>query len=136
MSNACQQILIIDSEPAIRTLVRILLELNGYRVIEAETALRGEIEVSTHNPDLVLVDLGTADEGGLVLIRHIRCRSPVPIVVLSSRITQEEKVLALRAGADDYVTKPFSAPELLARIAARLRRVGAPGNEFPQGHFQ
>ena len=136
MSNASQKILIIDNEPAIRTLVRMLLELNGYKVIEAETALQGETEVSTHNPELVLVHLGTADEDWLVLIRHIRCRSPVPIVVLSSRTTQEEKVLALRAGADDYVTKPFSAPELLARIAARLRNVGAPDNGYPQGHFQ
>src|SRR3977135_2583417 len=101
---------------------RALLEGDQYRFIEAETAERGEIEARSHKPDLLLVDLGLPDGNGIDLIRRIRAWSPVPIIVLSARTMEEQKIAALDAGADDYVTKPFSTPELLARVRPALRR--------------
>jgi len=116
------QVLIIEDEPAIRGVLRVLLEAQGYRCVEADTALRAEIEARSHKPDLLLIDLGLPDGDGLKVIRRVRGWSTVPIVVLSARTMEEQKVAALDAGADDYVTKPFSAPELLARLRAALRR--------------
>ncbi len=94
----------------------------NYRIVEATTAQRAEIEARSHKPDLLLVDLGLPDGDGLDVIRRVRAWSPVPIVVLSARTLEAQKIAALDAGADDYVTKPFSAPELLARVRASLRR--------------
>jgi two-component system, OmpR family, KDP operon response regulator KdpE len=122
MTQAMHQVLIIEDEPAIRSVLRALLEAENYRCIEADTALRAEIEARSHKPDVLLVDLGLPDGDGLTVIRRVRAWSPVPIVVLSARTMEEQKVAALDAGADDYVTKPFSAPELLARLRAALRR--------------
>ena len=122
MTQAMHQILAIEDEPDIRQILRALLESEQYRFIEAATASRGEIEARSHKPDLLLVDLGLPDGDGVDLIRRVRSWSPVPIVVLSARAMEEQKIAALDAGADDYVTKPFSAPELLARVRAALRR--------------
>ncbi len=122
MTQAMHLILIIEDEPAIRAVVRVLLTSQGYRVAEADTALRAEIEARSHKPDLLLIDLGLPDADGLKVIRRVRTWSEVPIVVLSARTMEEQKIAALDAGADDYVTKPFSAPELLARLRAALRR--------------
>jgi two-component system KDP operon response regulator KdpE len=122
MTEAMHQVLIIEDEPAIRGVVRVLLEAEGYRCIEADSAQRAEIETRSHKPDLLLVDLGLPDGDGLTVIRRVRAWSPVPIVVLSARTMEAQKVAALDAGADDYVTKPFSTPELLARLRAALRR--------------
>jgi two-component system KDP operon response regulator KdpE len=122
MTQSMHQILVIEDEPAIRSILRVLLEGDQYRIIEADTARRGEIEARSHKPDLLLVDLGLPDSDGLNVIRSVRSWSPVPIVVLSARSLEEQKIAALDAGADDYVTKPFSAPELLARVRAALRR--------------
>ena len=122
MTQAMHQVLVIEDEPAIRGVLRALLQAQGYRCIEADTALRAEIEARSHKPDLLLVDLGLPDGDGLTVIRRVRAWSPVPIVVLSARTMEEQKIAALDAGADDYVTKPFSAPELLARLRAALRR--------------
>jgi two-component system, OmpR family, KDP operon response regulator KdpE len=122
MTQAMHQVLVIEDEPAIRTVLRVLLEAQGYRVVEADTALRAEIEARSHKPDLLLIDLGLPDADGLKVIRRVRAWSQVPIVVLSARTQEEQKVAALDAGADDYVTKPFSSPELLARLRAALRR--------------
>jgi len=116
------QVLVIEDEPAIRSVLRVLLQAEGYRYIEADTAMRAEIEARSHKPDLLLIDLGLPDADGLKVIRRVRAWSQVPIVVLSARTMEEQKIAALDAGADDYVTKPFSAPELLARIRAALRR--------------
>jgi two-component system, OmpR family, KDP operon response regulator KdpE len=122
MTQAMHQILVIEDEPAIRNVLRVLLEAEGYRFVEADTATRAEIEARSHKPDLLLVDLGLPDGDGLKVIRKVRGWSPVPIIVLSARTMEEQKIAALDAGADDYVTKPFSAPELLARVRAALRR--------------
>jgi two-component system KDP operon response regulator KdpE len=122
MTQAMHQVLAIEDDPDIRNILRALLETDHYRFIEAETAARGEIEARSHKPDLILVDLGLPDGNGIDLIRRIRAWSPVPIVVLSARTMEEQKIAALDAGADDYVTKPFSTPELLARVRAALRR--------------
>jgi two-component system KDP operon response regulator KdpE len=122
MTQAMHQVLAVEDEPDIRKILRALLEGDQYRFIEAETAERGEIEARSHKPDLLLVDLGLPDGNGIDLIRRIRAWSPVPIIVLSARTMEEQKIAALDAGADDYVTKPFSTPELLARVRAALRR--------------
>ena len=116
------QVLVVEDEPAIRNVLTVLLEAEGYRVIEADTALRAEIESRSHKPDLLLIDLGLPHGAGIAIIRRVRAGSPMPIVVLSARTQEEQKVAALDAGADDYVTKPFSAGELLARVRAALRR--------------
>ena len=122
MTQAMHQVLLIEDDAAIRNVLRVLLQSEQYRVIEAATAARAEVEARSHKPDLLLVDLGLPDGDGVKVIRRIRDWSPVPIIVLSARTMEEQKVAALDAGADDYVTKPFSAPELLARVRSALRR--------------
>ena len=131
MTQAMHLILVIEDEPGIRKVLRVLLEAEHYRVIEAGNAERGEIEARTHKPDLLLVDLGLPDDDGLALIRRVRAWSPVPVVVLSARTMESQKVAALDAGADDYVTKPFSAAELLARVRAGLRRASRGADALP-----
>ncbi len=130
MTQAMHQILIIEDDASIRGVLRVLLHAEHYRVIEAETAARAEIEARSHKPDLLLVDLGLPDGDGLKVVQSIRTWSPVPIVVLSARTMETQKIAALDAGADDFVAKPFSAPELLARVRAALRR-SARGSEQP-----
>jgi two-component system KDP operon response regulator KdpE len=122
LTDAMHQVLVVEDEPAIRNVLAVLLEAEGYRVIAADTALRAEIESRSHKPDLLLIDLGLPDGDGIAIIRRVRAWSPMPIVVLSARTQEEQKIAALDAGADDYVTKPFSAAELLARVRAALRR--------------
>jgi two-component system KDP operon response regulator KdpE len=122
MTRAMYRVLVVDDEPEIRHIIRVLLEAEGYRIAEAATASRAEVAARTEKPDLVLLDLGLPDGDGLAVLRRIRAWSPVPLVVLSARTMEEQKIVALDAGADDYVTKPFSAPELLARVRAALRR--------------
>jgi two-component system, OmpR family, KDP operon response regulator KdpE len=131
VTNAKHQIIAIEDDAGIRGVIRVLLQAEQYRVIEAETAARGEIEARSHKPDLLLVDLGLPDDDGVHLIRRIRQWSPVPIVVLSARTMEAQKIAALDAGADDYVTKPFSALELLARVRAALRRNARGAEQLP-----
>ena len=122
MTQAMHQVLVIEDDAAIRDVLRVLLQTVHYRVIEAGTAERGEIEARSHKPDLLLVDLGLPDDDGLKVIARVRAWSPVPIVVLSARQHGEDKVEALDLGADDYVTKPFAMNELMARLRAAVRR--------------
>jgi two-component system, OmpR family, KDP operon response regulator KdpE len=114
-------ILIVEDDPPIRRLLRTTLGAHDYRTHEAATGAEALSALRHHRPDLVLLDLGLPDTDGLVLIGRIREISPVPIVVLSSRGEEAAKVAALDAGADDYVTKPFGADELMARLRAALR---------------
>lgn len=116
------QILIVEDESNIRRFVRISLEQEGMSVIEASTLEQARMDAATRRPDLMIVDLGLPDGDGKDLIRDLRSWVYSPILVLSAREREEEKVAALNAGADDYLVKPFGVPELLARIRALLRR--------------
>lgn len=121
------RILIVEDEANIRRFVRIALQDEGFHVFEADSVKRALIHAASRQPDLVIVDLGLPDSDGKQLIRELRGWLAVPILVLSARDREEEKVAALDAGADDYLTKPFGVPELLARIRAQLRRHGHTG---------
>ncbi|MDV2116257.1 response regulator [Alcaligenes faecalis] len=116
------QILIVEDESNIRRFVRIALEQEGMSVIEASTLAQARMDAATRRPDLMIVDLGLPDGDGKDLIHDLRSWVYSPILVLSARDREEEKVAALNAGADDYLVKPFGVPELLARIRALLRR--------------
>jgi two-component system, OmpR family, KDP operon response regulator KdpE len=116
-------IVVIDDEVQLRRLLRVGLESNGYKVFEAATGQLGLAEVAARHPDLVLLDLGLPDMDGMEVLARLREWSNVPIIVLSIRATENDKVTALRGGADDYLTKPFSTAELLARLQVALRHV-------------
>ena len=122
MSEPSIVVVLIEDEKQIRRFVRTSLEAERLAVFEAETAKQGLIEAATRKPDLLIVDLGLPDADGLDVIRELRGWSDLPVIVLSARSREEEKVAALDAGADDYLTKPFGVSELLARIRAQLRR--------------
>jgi two-component system KDP operon response regulator KdpE len=125
--------ILIEDEPQIRRFVRAALEGEGWVVHEADTAKRGLLDAGTRKPDLLVVDLGLPDGDGLDLIRDVRSWSNVPIVVLSARSDETDKIAALDAGADDYLTKPFGVGELLARVRANLRRPrNGPGDSTTQ----
>ena len=126
MTTAGHAVLVIDDEPQLRRLLRATLSAEGFRVIEAETARRGLIEAASHKPDLVILDLGLPDAEGHAVVRGIREWSSLPILVLSARVDEQQKIAALDAGADDYITKPFAVGELLARVRAALRRAARP----------
>jgi two-component system KDP operon response regulator KdpE len=121
--------LIVEDEPQIRRFVRMALEGEGWQVHQSETLKRGLIDAGTRTPDLIVLDLGLPDGDGVELIREVRNWSPVPIIVLSARIDESDKITALDAGADDYLTKPFGIGELLARVRAALRRQHKAGGE-------
>jgi two-component system KDP operon response regulator KdpE len=114
-------VLLIEDEPQMRRFLRTALEPHGYHLVEAETAREGMGHAAAHNPDVVLLDLGLPDLDGLEVTRRIREWSLVPIIVLSARGQETDKVAALDAGADDYLTKPFTVPELMARMRVALR---------------
>ena len=115
-------VVVIEDEPQIRRCVRSALESEGWQVHEADTAKKGLIEAGTRKPDLLVLDLGLPDGDGLDVIRGVRGWSGVPNIVLSARSDEADKIAALDAGADDYLTKPFGTGELLARVRANLRR--------------
>jgi two-component system KDP operon response regulator KdpE len=122
-------VILIEDEVQIRRFVRAALEVEGWQVHEADTARRGLAEAGTRKPDLLIVDLGLPDGDGLDLIRDVRAWSNVPIIVLSARTKEVEKIAALDAGADDYLAKPFGLGELMARVRANLRRPRTVPNE-------
>jgi two-component system KDP operon response regulator KdpE len=125
-------VIVIEDEPQLRRVLRTTLETNGFRCIESETARRGLLDARTLRPDLILVDLGLPDRDGLQVIRAVREWSTVPMIVLTARSEEPMKIAALDAGADDYVTKPFTVGELLARLRVALRR----GGDYTSGVFE
>jgi two-component system KDP operon response regulator KdpE len=130
--------LIIDDEVQIRRLLRLTLEAHGYRVFEAATGQEGLLEAAQRRPEVVLLDLGLPDLDGVTVLKRLREWSRVPVLVLSVREREEDKIAALDAGADDYVTKPFSTGELLARlrVARRHAQPAAETTVFRAGDLQ
>ncbi len=121
MNNNKYKILIIEDEVNIRNFVKTILSSNGYQVLEAKNASEGKLIFLSHLPDCMILDLGLPDGDGVDLIRMLRKESSVPIIVLSARTDESDKVEALDAGANDYVTKPFGTAELVARVRVALR---------------
>ena len=136
MSDPTVRVVVIDADKAIRRFVRTSLEAAGMSVFEAQTGAQGLAQAATRLADLVIIDLSLPDMDGIEVIRELRGWSAMPVIVLSARSREEDKVAALDAGADDYLTKPFGLPELSARIRAHLRRqtngdrVGLPQVQF------
>lgn len=120
-------VLVVEDEPQMRRFLRASLTAHGFTLVEAATAQEGTALATSHNPELILLDLGLPDEDGLLVTRRIREWSRVPIIVISARGQESDKVEALDAGADDYLTKPFGVNELLARMRVSLRHAGEAG---------
>jgi len=121
-------ILVIEDEPPMRRFLRATLRAHGYQVVEATTAREGLMQAAGRNPELVLLDLGLPDADGLDVARTLRAGSRMPIIVLSARGQERDKVAALDQGADDYLTKPFGVQELLARMRVALRHAALPAD--------
>ena len=128
-------ILLVEDEPQIRRFVRTALTGEGFHVFEADTARQGLSEAATRQPYLVILDLGLPDLDGMDLLRDLRNWSKVPVIVLSARTEERDKIAALDLGADDYLVKPFGVGELLARVRAALRRTTAVEEGAPQIFF-
>jgi two-component system KDP operon response regulator KdpE len=128
--------LVVDDEPPIVTALRASLEARGYDVLSAGTGKDGLRMLSSAEPDIVILDLGLPDMEGAEVLRRLRAFSEVPVVILTVREEQAEKVVALEAGADDYVTKPFAMEELMARLRAVLRRAGPEVRTDPVVRFR
>ena len=124
-------ILVVEDDIPVRNLITITLKTHGYRYLTAGTGDGAVVEASSHNPDVVLLDLGLPDMDGVDVIRKIRTWSNLPIIVISARSEDRDKIDALDAGADDYLTKPFSVEELLARLRVVQRRLAMIKNDSP-----
>ena len=133
------QILVVEDDAPVRNLITITLKSHGYRYLAAVNGQAAIMETASHNPDIILLDLGLPDMDGVEVIRRIRSWSHVPIIVISARSEDTDKIDALDAGADDYLTKPFSVEELLARLRVTQRRLAllqlssAPGSSYENG---
>ena len=132
MSNKQFTVLVVEDDAAVRNLMAVTLETQGYQYRVAKTGGEALIEATTHQPDIMLLDLGLPDLDGVEVIRKIRSWSNMPIIVISARSDDSDKIEALDAGADDYLTKPFSVEELLARLRVTLRRLNQTPNENPE----
>jgi two-component system, OmpR family, KDP operon response regulator KdpE len=130
MTRAMHRILVVEDDPALRRILSMLFETNGFRVVAADTCELAIRQAQTHRPDICILDLGLPDSDGVNFIHKVRNWSPVAIIVLSARLAEAQRVAAFDAGADDYVIKPFSSPELLARVRAIMRRLAR--NDEPQ----
>lgn len=133
MSNNKYKILIVEDDPNIVSILQTVLEMGGYQVLTSDRCRQGLLVFSSHMPDLVLLDLGLPDLDGGEFIRRVRENSSIPIIVLSARTDERDKVAALDLGANDYISKPFGNAELLARIRAALR--SGRREEFLGGKF-
>ena len=136
MANNKFKILLIEDELNIHSFMQTILEAEGYQVLKATTGAQGKLIFRSHLPDLILLDLGLPDMDGTELIREIRSHSVTPILVLSARIQETDKVEALDLGANDYITKPFGTAELLARVRAALRSQRSFSGGSPQGGWK
>lgn len=140
MRNNKYKVLIIEDDRNIASFVQTILETNGYQVLTAERCRQGLLVYSSRIPDLVVLDLGLPDLDGEEFIRQVRTSSMVPIIVLSARTEESDKVSALDLGANDYITKPFGTAELLARVRAALRtsriQAATPGSTFAVGDMR
>lgn len=135
MNAAAPVVILIEDEKQIRRFVCTALETEGYRIFEAETGRQGLLEAATRKPDLVILDLGLPDMDGVDVVRRLREWSSVPVMVLSARTQESDKITALDEGADDYLTKPFGIGELLARMRVALRHTTVSAKESEQGVF-
>lgn len=138
MSSPGPRVLVVDDEPAIRRFLRTLLTAHGYQVFEADSGQAAVTQVAAQRPDAVILDLGLPDIDGVTVTHRLREWSAVPIIIVSVRGAEDDKVGALDAGADDYLTKPFGAGELQARLRAALRRAAQPAGEsaFSSGELR
>ena len=135
MTETSPLVLVIEDEPQMRRFLRAALESHGFRPLEATTAHEGVTQATGRNPDIILLDLGLPDADGINLTRQIREWSQTPIIVISARGKEEDKVAALDAGADDYLTKPFATGELMARLRVALRHASRPADAPPEPVF-
>ena len=135
MSESSPVVLVIEDEPQIRRFLRATLSAHGYRLVEAATAQEGLMHAATRQPEIVILDLGLPDLDGLELTRQLREWSAMPIIMLSARGQESDKVAALDAGADDYLTKPFGVGELLARMRVALRHTARIAQEPGEAVF-
>lgn len=137
MTNNRYKILLVEDESNIRNMVSTMLESSGYQVIVAESCASAKMMFPSHMPDLIILDLGLPDEDGMTLLHYVRSMFLTPVIVLSARTEEKDKVTALDQGANDYVTKPFSAAELLARVRSALRnsRFSTDAGRLPGGKF-
>ncbi|HEV2693666.1 MAG TPA: response regulator [Verrucomicrobiae bacterium] len=137
-SQPATNVLVIDDEPQIRRLLRVTLEANGYAVFDATTGQDGIVQAAQRRPEIILLDLGLPDLDGVEVLKRIREWSRVPVIVLSVRDREDDKIAALDAGADDFVTKPFGSGELLARLRTTLRRAQPQSAQavFRAGHLE
>jgi two-component system, OmpR family, KDP operon response regulator KdpE len=133
--NNSAAIIVIEDEAQIRRFLRTTLASEGYKVIEAETGKQGLIEAATCKPDLIILDLGLPDMDGVEVVKGVRAWSSVPVIILSARAQESDKISALDAGADDYLVKPFGVGEMLARIRVALRHVSSTANVEDEGVF-
>ncbi len=133
--NNSATIIVIEDEAQIRRFLRTTLVSDGYQVFEAESGKQGLTEAATRKPDLIILDLGLPDMDGVEVVKGIRAWSSVPIVILSARSQESDKISALDAGADDYLVKPFGVGELLARLRVALRHVSSAANGKEEGIF-
>ena len=137
MNQNKYKMLLVEDETNIRNLVCAMLDTAGYQTIVAKNCLEAQTLFSSYHPDLIILDLGLPDMDGMQLIRYVRCDSVTPIIVLSARTSETDKIDALDAGANDYITKPFGSGELLARVRVCLRsnRMGCDQARFPGAKF-
>ena len=137
-NNNKYKILVIEDEENINNLLKALLETNGYQIITAKNCGNGQMLFASHRPDLVILDLGLPDFDGMTFLKEVRKDSLTPIIILSARTEDSDKVDALDIGANDYITKPFSSAELVARVRSTLRNARHSSDEgrFPGGRFE
>ena len=138
MGTTKTTVLVIEDEAYILHLLETVLNASGYRVVTAKNGTAAQSAISSHMPDIILLDLGLPDVDGIALLKKLRTWTKVPVIIVSARTTERDKVIALDVGADDYISKPFSAPELLARMRAVYRRntaLNMPDNTYSVGEF-